>query len=78
MTKLGSCSAGHTNGDDHGPGGLIIPRGGGRGGAPGTDWPGNGGGRGGPESDGSGGGAGGKLPGGPPEPRDDEITAPTP
>jgi len=81
LTKLGSCSAGDTNGDP-GPGGLIMPSGGGSGGAPGTeDWPGNGGGGGGPQPGGSGGAAGGKVPGGtggPPEPSDDEIAAPTP
>lgn len=79
LTKLGSCSAADANGDP-GAGGLIIPSGGGRGGAPGTDWPGNGGGGGGPHPGGRGGGAGGKLPdgnGGPPPPSDEVIAAPT-
>jgi len=81
LTKFGNCSAAEVNGDP-GAGGLIIPRGGGSGGAPGTDeWPGNGGGGGGPQPGGSGGRTGGRLPGGsgaPPEPRDDVMTAPTP
>jgi len=69
---------------DPGTGGLMIPSGGGRGGAPGTnDWPGNGGGGGGPQPSGRGGGAGGgKLPdcetGKPPLPSDNVIAAPTP
>jgi len=81
LTKLGSCSTEDANGDP-GPGALIIPRGGGKGGAPGTDnWPGNGGGGGGPKPGGSGSATGGRLPGGtvvPPEPSDDVIAAPTP
>ena len=81
LTKLGNCSAGDANGDPGGPGGRIIPSGGGKGGAPGTDDPGSGGGGGGPQPGGSGGGTGGKQPGAsgvPPKPRDDVITAPTP
>ena len=81
LTKLGSCSAWDVNGDP-GTGGLIIPRGGGRGGAPGMeDWPGSGGGGGGPKPGGRGGGAGGKPPpetGGPPQPSDEVMAAPTP